>query len=44
MSLSASDVPESPVPERQCVRRARVLGQVQRSGGEYIQSRCEELM
>lgn len=32
--LSASDVPESPVPERQRLWRARVLGQVQQSRGE----------
>lgn len=32
--FSASDVPESPVPERQRFWRARVLGQVQRSRGE----------
>lgn len=34
MSLSASDVSESSVPECQCFRSARVLSQVQRSGGE----------
>lgn len=32
--FSALDVPQSPVPERQYFWRARVLGQVQRSGGE----------
>lgn len=35
MSLSASDVSESSVPERQCFRCAWVLSQVQWSRGEY---------
>ncbi len=35
MSLSASDVSESSVPERQCFRRAWVRKQVQWSRGEY---------
>lgn len=41
--FSASDVPESPVPERQRVWRARVLVQVQRSRGESERTRVAAL-